>query len=415
MNKFWIISSHTYLSRIKSKMFYISTILILVFIVLMTNFDSIIGVLSGEDEGKVAVIDETGELLAPLNSSLQASETELKLEPFSGSVAEGKAAVKDEKYVALLTLGLDENRVLEATYYAKNISNTNLQSDIQQHLQQLKGRLATEKLGIEQAQVMEIFSPVSMKAVALDESSKSEEELNHARGIVYVMLMLLYFAVLLYGTLIATDVATEKSSRVMEVLVSSVSPVIHMFAKIVGIALLGLTQVAIFILVGFFMLQAKQEEMGGMLESLGLQNVSVSILLYGVLFFILGYFLYATLAAMLGSLVSRVEEVNQMIIPMTFLIVIAFLLAMFGMGAPEATIVTITSYIPFFSPMLMFIRVGLLDIAIWEVLLSIGILIATILIFAVIGARVYKGGVLLYGKSSSLKDIKKALQLTKRE
>lgn len=396
-------------------MFYISTILILVFIVLMTNFDSIIGVLSGEDEGKVAVIDETGELLAPLNSSLQASETELKLEPFSGSVAEGKAAVKDEKYVALLTLGLDENRVLEATYYAKNISNTNLQSDIQQHLQQLKGRLATEKLGIEQAQVMEIFSPVSMKAVALDESSKSEEELNHARGIVYVMLMLLYFAVLLYGTLIATDVATEKSSRVMEVLVSSVSPVIHMFAKIVGIALLGLTQVAIFILVGFFMLQAKQEEMGGMLESLGLQNVSVSILLYGVLFFILGYFLYATLAAMLGSLVSRVEEVNQMIIPMTFLIVIAFLLAMFGMGAPEATIVTITSYIPFFSPMLMFIRVGLLDIAIWEVLLSIGILIATILIFAVIGARVYKGGVLLYGKSSSLKDIKKALQLTKRE
>jgi ABC-2 type transport system permease protein len=397
-------------------MFYISTILVLAFIVLMTNFDSITEAFSEDNTGNVAVIDESGQLLAPLHASIESSGNEdLKLKPFSGSIDEGKEAVIQEKYVALVTLGLGEDGKLSATYYANTISETNLQTTIQQQLQQLKLRLATESLGVDQSQVMEIFTPVSMKTVALDVNSKTEEELNQARGIVYVMLMLLYFAVLMYGTLIATDVATEKSSRVMEVLVSSVSPVIHMFAKIVGIALLGLTQVAIFIVVGFIMLQSKQDEIGGMMESLGLQNISVSILLYGILFFILGYFLYATLAAMLGSLVSRVEEVNQMIIPMTFLIVIAFLLAMFGMGAPEATIIKVTSYIPFFSPMLMFIRVGLLDTAIWEVLLSVGILIVTIIVFAVIGARVYKGGVLLYGKSSSLKDIKKALQLTKRE
>ncbi|WP_010093734.1 ABC transporter permease [Ornithinibacillus scapharcae] len=412
MNKFWIIASHTYLSRLKTKMFYISTILVLAFIMLMANFDSIIESFSGEGEHEIAVIDESEGLYDTLESSV--ADKDWEITQLTSSIEDAKQAVINEEYSALVTLHVDENGLPEATFYANNITDSQLVSDVQQSLQQLKVRIATEQLGIEQAQIMDIFSPIPFEKISLDSNSKSEEELNQARGIVYVMLMLLYIAVLMYGNLIATDVATEKSSRVMEILVSSVSPVTHMFAKILGIALLGMTQVAIFILVGFAMLQSRKSEVGGMLESFGLENISTTLILYGVLFFLLGYLLYATLAAMLGSIVSRVEEVNQVIIPMTFLIVIAFLLSMFGMGVPDSTVVTIGSYIPFFTPMLMFVRVGLLDIAMWEVLLSVGIMVATILLFAFIGAKVYRGGVLLYDKSTSFKDIKKALQLTKK-
>jgi len=216
--------------------------------------------------------------------------------------------------------------------------------------------------------------------------------------------------------MIAMDVATEKSSRVMEILISSASPVTHMFAKIIGIALLGLTQIILFFIVGFGLISTKVKELsGGFFEVFGFSDTSISIYFYAVLFFILGYFLYATIAAMLGSLVSRVEDVQQLIMPMVLLVMVAFFIAIFGLGNPEAKFITITSFIPFFSPMIMFLRVGMLDIPIWEVIISVGLLIGTIIILAILGARIYRGGVLMYGPSRSLKDFKQALALTKKE
>jgi ABC-2 type transport system permease protein len=216
--------------------------------------------------------------------------------------------------------------------------------------------------------------------------------------------------------MIAMEVATEKSSRVMEILVSSVSPITQMFAKIIGIALLSLTQLAVILSVGYTSLKASVEtNHNGIFSYLGFNDVPLTTFVYAFVFFILGYFLFATLAAFLGSLVSRIEDVQQMITPMTLVIVAAFLIAMFGLGDPETTIITVTSFIPFFAPMIMFLRVGMLNVPVWEVSVSIGILVVTITALAIFGARVYKGGVLMYGQSTSFKDIKKALQLTKKE
>ncbi|WP_026905656.1 ABC transporter permease [Paucisalibacillus globulus] len=413
MNKFWIIMTHTYLSKLRTKVFYISTVLILAFLLVMVNFESIIKAFGGEEEQKVAIIDESGELLNYIN--LQTSDSELILEPFSDSVEDAKSLVIEDEYEALVTVKLNDEGLPEATFFSKNITDSELQLSIQQQLQQVKVTLASSQLGIDQAAIHEVFSPITIHKVALDENVKTEEERNQAMGIVYAMLLLLYVFVMMYGSMIATDVATEKSSRVMEILVSSAPPITHMFAKIIGIALLGLTQIGILIVVAFIMLQSKSEQIGGLIVSFGLDNASISIILYGVLFFLLGFFLYATLAAMLGSLVSRVEEANQIVTPIIFLIAIGFFLAIFGMNAPESQIVIITSYIPFFAPLLMFLRVGLVDVPIWEVLISVGILVGTIILLAIIGAKVYKGGVLLYGNSNPFKDIKKAVQLTKKD
>lgn len=335
---------------------------------------------------------------------------------FDGTEEEGKEAVQEEEYNALIVLSTNENQLPEASYYANTISETSNQQVLVQQLQQLKVAIATQQAGVDEAALAEIYAPVTFDTIALDETAKSEEELSQARGIVYVMLFLLYMAVMMYGQMIATEVATEKSSRVMEILVSSASPVTHMFAKIIGIALLGLTQVGLFVGIGYYLITSKQDELtGGFFEIFGIQDTSLSIYIYAIVFFVLGYLLYATLAAMLGSLVSRVEDAQQMIMPMTFLILIAFFISMFGIGMPDSALVTVSSYIPFFSPMVMFLRVGMLDIPAWEIALSIGILVATIILLAVIGARVYKGGVLMYGRSSSFKDLKKAMALSKKD
>ncbi|MFD1037650.1 ABC transporter permease [Virgibacillus byunsanensis] len=416
MNKFWIIMSHTYLTRVKSKSFIITTLITLLLIIGLANMQTILDSFSNDGDDEITVIDNSNQLFDPLSQSVGQSNEDIQLSAYDGSEEDAKEAVQSEEYQALVVLSMDENDLPEARYFSNNISENGNQMFIQQQLQQLKVTIATQQSGIDEATLAEIYKPITFNIVALDETAKTEEELSQARGIVYIMLFLLYMAVMMYGQMIATDVATEKSSRVMEILVSSASPVTHMFAKIIGIALLGLTQVTLFVGVGYYLLTSKTNELtGGFFETFGIQDTSPTTYLYAVVFFLLGYLLYATLAAMLGSLVSRVEDAQQMIMPMIFLILIAFFIAMFGINMPGSTFITISSYIPFFSPMVMFLRVGMLDIPVWEVALSIGILIGTIILLAIIGARVYKGGVLMYGRSSSLKDIKTAIALTKKE
>ncbi|WP_337018026.1 ABC transporter permease [Oceanobacillus massiliensis] len=416
MNKFWVVLSHTYLTRVKTKSFLISTLLTLLFIVGITNFQSIIDTFTDGDKEEIAMIDESGALGESLQESLTAAEEDFELISYDGSVEEAKEAVKNEDFNALIVLSMNDNQIPEAAYYADNIAETGNRAAIEQHLQQLKIAIATQQSGIDEATIADIYSPIPFETVALNETAKTEEELDQARGIVYVILFVLYMAVIIYGQMIATDVATEKSSRVMEILISSASPVTHMFAKIIGIAFVGLTQVVLFMAVGYAFLAAKQDEMtGGFFSFFGVQDTSPSIYIYAVIFFLLGYMLYATLAAMLGSLVSRLEDVNQLITPMTMMIVAAFLIAMFGLQMPESTLITVTSFIPFFAPMIMFLRVGMLDLPFWEVALSIGILVGTIAILAYIGAKVYSGGVLMYGRSGSFKDIKKAMALSKKD
>jgi len=416
MNKFWTILSHTYLSKVKTKSFIISTVITLLIIVGLTNFQSILDMFSNENADRIAVVDETDSFIAPLQESLQTAEEEIELVAFGGSANEAQESVRDEEYNALIVITADEEQVAEATYYANNITDSGNQTVIEQHLQQLKIAMATQQSGIDQATIADIYAPMTFETVALDETAKTQEELSQARGIVYVMLFVLYMAVIMYGQMIATDVAVEKSSRVMEILVSSASPVTHMFAKISGIALLGLTQIGLFIGVGYYLLVSNQDEMtGGFFSVFGVQDTSPMIYIYAIVFFILGYLLYATIAAMLGSLVSRIEDVNQLVTPMIMLVMIAFFIAIFGLGMPESSFITVTSFIPFFSPMIMFLRVGMLDIPFWEVGLSIGILIATIVLLAYIGAKVYSGGVLMYGRSGSLKDFRKAIALSKKD
>lgn len=417
MNKFWIILFHTYLNKLKTKSFLITTLLTVVITLGLTNMSNIIEVFDkGGDKEKVAVIDETGQLYEPLKEQMSGLNKNLQLIEFDGTEKEAEKAVEEGDYVGFVQLRYDAEQLPEATYKAMSVADSSTFTDLQAGLQQLKTMLAASKINLTPDQLQQLYEPVTFEKIALEENAKTEEELNQARGLVYVLLFVIYFAVIMYASMIAMEVATEKSSRVMEILISSVSPIKQMFAKILGIGLLSLTQLAVLLSVGYFSIKRNLSSLeGGFFDSFGFGNISLSTISYAVIFFILGYFLYATLAAFLGSLVSRIEDVQQMITPMTLLVVAGFMISMFGLGKPDSPFIVITSYIPFFTPMIMFLRVGMLNIPGWEASLAIAILVGTIFFLAVFGARVYRGGVLMYGKSNSFKDIKKALQLTKKE
>ncbi|WP_312096341.1 ABC transporter permease [Niallia sp.] len=415
MNSFWIILFHTFLSKFKTKSFLITTAITVVFVIALTNLTTIIETFSGEDEKtEVAVIDQSASLLPVIREAAETLNEDVKLVPYEDGEESAKKEVEEGSYSGLLIVDVDSSNLPIATYYTMDIAESSISDNLLNSIQLVKSQLAANQLNLTNEQLAKLNEPVSFEKIALEKDAKTEEELNQARGLVYVLLFLIYFAVILYANMIATEVATEKSSRVMEILISSVSPIKHMFAKILGIGLLSLTQLALLMLVGYFSLTSN-ESLSSMEGFLGFSEVPVSTIIYAAIFFILGYFLYATLAALLGSLVSRIEDVQQMITPMTLLIVAGFMIAMFGLSAPDTTFVTITSYIPFFTQMLMFMRVGMLNLPVWEPILGIIILVASIMILAIFGARVYKGGVLMYGKSNSYKDIKKALQLTKKE
>lgn len=418
MNKFWTVLFHTYLSKLKSKQFIITSIIAAILLVGVSNIDNIINMFSKDHAEKVAVLDDSGELYDPLAKQVGQTAEDIKLVDYTKSQEQAKKDVRNGDLAGYLLLSTDDNGLPEGTYKADKIAEQGIIEPLQQSLQQVKVAVATQNLGLNAKQVAKVYTPVSFDKVALEKSAKSETELNQARLIVYGIVLLMFFSVMMYGMMIAMEVATEKSSRVMEILISSVSPVKQMFGKIFGVALLGMTQFAFLFAVGLFsfLTFTSDSGMGGeILDFLSFDVLSPSIIVYAVIFFVLGFLLYATLLAMLGSLINRVEEANQMMMPVIFIILGGFYIAMFGMMQPDTSFITVTSFIPFFSPMIMMLRVGMLSVPFWQIALSLAILIATILFFVMVGARIYRGGVLMYGKSSSWKSIKQAFVLTKSE
>ncbi|WP_306462114.1 ABC transporter permease [Jeotgalibacillus sp. S-D1] len=423
LNRFGLILAKTYGEKFKSKAFLITTIIFALSIIVGTNFQTIMDSF-GSDDGEsgsgegwtVAVYDEEGSVAAALEQQIHIVNQNITIENSDKELEELERQVEAGEYDALLTVSLQDSGKISANYLSESLSTNGNSADLQLSLQTIQSNLAAAKLNLSADELATLNMPVAFEQSSFLETAKSEEELNEARGLVYIMIFVIYMSVLIYSLMIATEVATEKSSRVMEILVSSVPPIQQIFAKIVGIGLLGLTQLAFWAITGFISIRFSRDSLeGGIYSLFDFSANSIETISFGIIFFLLGYFLFATLAAFLGSLVSRTEDIQQMMMPVNLLIIAGAMLAFYGLADPEANFITITSYIPFFSPLVMFTRVGMLNIPLWEPMVAIALTLAAIFIIGWFGAKVYRGGVLMYGNSSSFKDMKKALILSKKE
>ena len=228
----------------------------------------------------------------------------------------------------------------------------------------------------------------------------------------YVMIFALYMVIMLYGQMVATNVATEKSSRAMEVLITSAKPVSMMFGKVIASCLAGLIQlVAVF---GsaylFFNMNRTYWDGSGIISSIF--DMPLDLLVYMLVFFVLGFFIYAFLYGAIGSTASKLEDINTSVMPLTMLFIIAFMVVIFSMtnGSVDNLAVRICSYIPFTSPIAMFTRIAMSTVPFYEIALSICILIVSVVGVGVLSAKIYRVGVLLYGTTPKIGAVLKAVR-----
>lgn len=230
----------------------------------------------------------------------------------------------------------------------------------------------------------------------------------------YIMIVALYIVILLYGQLVATNVATEKSSRAMEVLITSVKPASMMFGKVLASCLAGFAQLFAVFGSALLLYSINKSAWNDNMIISSLFNIPVDLFVYMMVFFVLGFLVYAFLYAAIGSTVSKLEDINTSVLPITFLFIIAFMIVVFAMagGNVDTTLMKICSYIPFISPMAMFTRICMSTVAWYEIAISIAVLIGSTVGIGFLSAKIYRVGVLLYGNKpkigSILKEIWKA-------
>lgn len=231
----------------------------------------------------------------------------------------------------------------------------------------------------------------------------------------YVLMMVLYMAVLVYGQLVAQSVATEKSSRAMELLITSANPKSLIFGKVIGTGVAGLAQIAS-LLIWLLICMALNKEYLMDNEALSLfLNFSPSIVAYTIIFFVLGFGLYAFLNGAMGSMASKLEDVGTLTMPVMFTFIISFVVTISFMSADniDNPLINVLSYIPFTAPMAMFARICMGTASHIEALISIVILIISIYGVGRLAVAIYRIGILMYGKPPKFNEIVRALKKNK--
>jgi ABC-2 type transport system permease protein len=332
--------------------------------------------------------------------------------PDSVAALKGKYSrlVQNEKLNALVIVPQDIFEKNEFELYAKNISNREFNSTLERSLSRVVANMRLSQSGLDQVLVRKLTKGVELKTFKVSEDGSKEESGAVAFGISYLMILILYMAMLFYGQFVMRGVYEDKNSRVVEVVLSSARADQFMASKIIGIGGAGLLQFliwAIFVALAstYGMLMVTQFAPGA--DKIPLPTISFSVYLFFFIFFILGYFLYATLYGTLGSLVNDEADAQSLQWPVTILIVLGFLFMFFVLNNPNSTLAVILSLIPFFTPLIMFLRYSIGAAPIWQVLLSVALMIASIFVLIWFTGRIFRVGLLMYGKKPTLPEVMK--------
>jgi ABC-2 type transport system permease protein len=263
--------------------------------------------------------------------------------------------------------------------------------------------------GVGGAQADALLKPVKLETMHLEAGRETKANDRGAFFAVLIMVMLLYMAVIFYGVSVMRAVLEEKNSRVMEVMLSSATSTELMAGKLIGVGAVGLTQIGIWIVMaGVYALPALAAS-----ASTGEIRIAPLTLAAFALFFLFGYFLYSSIYAAVGAVITSEQEGQQL----QFIILLPLIVAVFMMGpvmrAPDSPVAVWTSMVPFFSPVLMYVRIAVQPPPVWQIALSLVLLVVTIAGILILCARIYRIGILMYGKRPTLPEILKWLKYAK--
>jgi ABC-2 type transport system permease protein len=422
MDKMWTVLRREYLSRVKTKGFVIGTILLPVFMLAMIILPGLLMFLKSDKPKQIAVVDQTGEifdsLLVALNEKNEAGQRLYNLT---------KREVRPEDLEAvkkLLSESVDKNEIAGylvipaaiyedggADYYGKSVTNFRENGRIRNVISRTVTEKRIQRSGLNSEQIHQLVRRVDLRTFRIAEGGKEEEDQGHTQLLVWVLVAFIYMAMLVYGQIVMRSVIEEKTSRVIESVISSIKPFHLMAGKIFGVGALGLTQYSLWALVmGLLSLYGIKvvnvfAPKAAMASDFTMPAVSPEILVFFVVFFVLGYFLFAALYAAIGAMVNSDQEAQQFVFPVVMLVIVPFLFTSFIIDNPNSQMAMILSLVPFFAPITMFARIIVQMPPVWQIAVCLGLLIATIPGMIWVVGRIFRVGVLMYGKRPNLPEI----------
>ena len=393
----------------RNKVFVGITIFLVVAIAVVMFIPNIIAAFES-DEGDVTPTDLPTMLVYAEDENLSAIVKEYfgnAFVDYNVKVAEGSVDdLKNDIISGNAECAFVMNSASSYTYYVNNLSMYDMNTEVANTVLQEVYRInAMVQNGLTPEQAGEIMS---VQIESGTETLGKDQMQNFFYT--YIMIFALYMVILLYGQMVATNVATEKSSRAMEVLVTSAKPTSMMFGKVLASCIAGFSQLVLVFGTAILLYNVNKEALSNPLIA-SIFDIPIELFIYLIVFFVLGFLIYAFMFGAIGSTASKLEDINTSVMPITFLFIIAFMVVMFSMssGSVDNTAMLVCSYIPFTSPMAMFTRICMSTVAWYEIAISIAILIGSTVGIGVLSAKIYRVGVLLYGMPPKFSTIMKTV------
>lgn len=428
--KLWTIVRHEYLVKVKSKGFIISTLLAPILFAAVVGIVAFITIISEDAAAKkVAIVDYTGKLenrLVDLDPEMFFIPPADKRDP---DVL--RKEVLDEKLDGYFIIPKNFFETGEATVYSTGGGGIAFREKLERSVRGFFRRDVLKEAGVSDETMNLVFGGPKIEAKEIVEGAAPGEEatdfseIRAALG--YVLGLFVYGLTLVYGGLVMRGAIEEKSNRIVEIIASSARPIDIMAGKILGIGAAGLTQVLVWLTAGTVLLAILGSPMvlSGLTDSAGtsggfslpanfeMPQISAWVGVSFAFYFLSGYFIYASLFAAIGSAVDQESDAQQLQGPIMIPIVLPMFLIVNIMSDPNGTISTVFSLIPLFTPIIMPIRVAATnaDLPFWQIALSTFLIVATFIGTIWISAKIYKVGIMIYGKKPKLKDLIKWIKM----
>jgi ABC-2 type transport system permease protein len=403
-----------YTENVRRKSFIISTLLVPVLMLVFFVVPVLFALVVPDKSYRVAVLDQTGEvgdgIAAALSDTLkngsrkyQVTATAVPGEAYARERAAHVEALRKGELDIVIAIPASIFEDGKATYITREERNMNVLERFEEVTTDvvIQERLAEEGLDYERVKSLTAGIKMDMQQVTA-EGGLEEKSFIADYGIVFIFTMILYTSLLSWGMTISKSIIEEKSSRVIEVLLSAVTPRDLMWGKLVGVGLAGLTQLGLWALMGMAFAGFAASGSVALLSSF---QIAPSVFVYLIVFFVLGFMLFSSLFMTVGSVCTTDQDSQQLQGLITLPMIVPILCLMLLLQNPNSGLAVVLSMIPLFAPMIMLARIILLEPPLWQILLSMALILATVFVTVSFAARVFRVGILMYGKRPSLREL----------
>lgn len=430
MDKLWLIIKREYLNKVRNKTFVIMTFVspvIFVGVILLIGWLTSI---NSDTTRTIAILDQTNDQYEQLFQNTDRNQYVL-LEGVSIDAA--IMASKTANYYGLLVIQANDGQLTDLSFYSNDTPSNVFLSSIEDKINQKASSLSLEDAGIDMNVIKEktIKKEIQVQNFIGKKTSKDAAWVKIAAGGAAGYLLMMF--IIIYGNMVMRSVIEEKTNRIIEIIVSSVKPIYLMIGKITGTSLAGITQFLIWVVLGLILMifatiflgvdafstpvnaQALEQAQDLSRMELIANDISqlpiLKLITLFFIYFIGGYFLYASIYTAIGAAVDNETDTQQFMLPVILPLMLAIYVGFFSvMDNPHGTVAVIFSYIPLTSPIVMLMRIPFGEIAWWEIALSVVLLYASIIGVAIIAAKIYRIGILMYGKKTNWKELYKWLR-----